>query len=386
MGTGTLILKSTVAAILSILVGIVFALLSSDAPYVNVDWRIKTLDFAFKGLSQVCGMNAGDRYGKTVFGTDWRPCFETMRPSARTGEWGGVRSLDLDIPYGVFTPVDAARSNALLPTLVLYHGGGWTISHYNDMEYDSLARQLSLDGGWLVVHPEYPLAPEHPFPSGLRASYNALAFVSSNAGVHPSLLQSDPSRIFVGGDSAGGNIAAVMALLARDGVDVDGLSAVSKIDVAHQLLVYPGLYPPGDHTSSEVLHAKAPILNRSIRDFFTKSYLGLNAGELKKDWRVSPLRAISHSGLPPATFVHAQFDPLRDEGIMYASKLRDANVKVVELDYEDVPHGFFTFLTLNIETTFRSIKEAADAVNKSLAVTTANAGTANKGINAGLKK
>ena len=376
MGAKTLVLKSVGVALLSVVVGLVVAFISSEPLYNTVDWRIKVLDYGATGLFRVCGMHAGPRAGKTIFGTNWRPCFELLRPSQSAGDWGGVSSTDVNVPYGsgtmkarVFTPIAAAAVSALLPTMVYYHGGGWTISHYNDMEYDSLCRQMALRGGWLVVHPEYPLAPENPFPHGLRASYNALAWVAHSG--HPSLSHSDPSRLLIGGDSAGGNLAAVLSLLCRDGVDVDGLPSAPRIALRHQLLVYPGLFPSLP-TASEQTHVKAPILASGIRAFFTSQYLGSDTSSLKTDWRVSPLLAKSFSMLPPATLVHAEFDLLRDEGAMYATKLREASVPVVELDFGNVPHGFYAFLSLGMETTMRSVNESVDEVNKALATTAEN--------------
>ena len=365
-------LKSVAVALISVVVGLVVALqLSGDPLYSNVDWRIKALDYGAKGLFHVCGMHAGPRAGKTIFGTDWRACFELLRPSQHVGEWGGVSSTDVDIPYGsgtmkarIFVPTAAV---GLLPTMVYFHGGGWTISHYNDREYDSLCRQMALLGGWLVVHPEYPLAPENPFPHGLRAAYNALAWVAHSG--HPSLSQFDPSRLLIGGDSAGGNLAAVLTLMCRDGVDVDGRPSNPRITLRHQLLVYPGLFPSSP-TMSDQTHATAPILASGIRAFFTWQYLGADALSLKTDWRVSPLLAESFAMLPPATFVHAEFDPLRDEGAMYARKLREASVPVVELDYGNMPHGFYAFLSLGMDATMRSIRESVDEVNKALLATT----------------
>ncbi len=156
-----------------------------------------------------------------------------------------------------------------------------------------------------------------------------------------------------------------MALMARDGVDADGNPVAQRIRIAHQLLVYPGLFP-AEPTKSDREHSRAPILASSLRYFFVSSYLGKQAAELKQDWRVSPFRALNHSRLPPATFIHAEFDPLRDEGAMYAQVLRDAQVDVVELDYAQVPHGFYAFLSLKLDATLRSITESVVAVNRAL--------------------
>ncbi len=156
-----------------------------------------------------------------------------------------------------------------------------------------------------------------------------------------------------------------MALMARDGVDADGNPVAQRIRIAHQLLVYPVLFP-SEPTKSDREHARAPILASGLRHFFVSSYLGKHAEKLKQDWRVSPFRAHNHSRLPPATLIHAEFDPLRDEGAMYAQMLRDAQVDVVELDYGQVPHGFYAFLSLKVDTTLRSVTESVAAVNRAL--------------------
>ena len=150
----------TSSLILLLSATIVAVLFSTDPAYATVDWRIKLLDIGAKALFSTCGMHDGAWSGKTLFGNPWRPCFERLRPSVKTGEWDGVRSVDVDIPYGdatmkarVFSPVSS--TTGLLPTMMFYHGGGFTISHYDDLEYDTLLRELTLQGNWIVIHPEY---------------------------------------------------------------------------------------------------------------------------------------------------------------------------------------------------------------------------------------
>jgi acetyl esterase len=121
-----------------------------------------------------------------------------------------------------------------LPVMLYFHGGGFTISHNNDSDYDETARRLAKLGGWIVVSAEYPLAPENPFPAALSHCHALASWVAFDALTHSALARADPERLLVGGDSAGGNLAAVVSMLARDGRDALGKVA-RKFKILHQV-------------------------------------------------------------------------------------------------------------------------------------------------------
>jgi len=210
-----------------------------------------------------------------------------------------------------------------LPALVYFHGGGWTIGDLDT--HDVLCRQLALGARCAVFSVDYRLAPEHPFPAGVDDCWAATRYVAENGG------RLNVRGIALGGDSAGGNLAAVVSLLARDA----GTPAI-----AFQLLIYPA----SDQrcaTPSHERNAQGYLLTRDAIKYFRGHYLPAERDWL--DWRASPLLAQSHAGLPPALVITAGYDPLRDEGSAYADKLRAAGVKVAYREYADMVHGFLLF-------------------------------------------
>jgi acetyl esterase len=210
------------------------------------------------------------------------------------------------------------------PALVFFHGGGWVIG---DLEsHDQVCRALANATPCIVVSVDYRLAPEHKFPAAAEDAIAATQWIATNA----ARLGIDAGRLGVGGDSAGGNLAAVVALGARDR---DGPR------LAFQLLVYPAADMRMDWPSAE-RHAQQLPLTRAAMDWFIAHYLRSAADEA--DWRASPLRASSLKGLPPALIVTAGFDPLCDEGEAYAKALRAAGVPVVHQLFEGQIHGFLT--------------------------------------------
>jgi acetyl esterase len=225
--------------------------------------------------------------------------------------------------------------------------------------HDRECRLLANGAGCLVVSVGYRLAPEHPFPAAVEDSFAALQWVGRNAAE----LGGDPRRIAVGGDSAGGNLSAVMTLLARD----QGGPAL-----CWQLLVYPVVDArASDHYRSRVQNAEAPFLPQATVDYFIAHYLGEAAGARgakgvgpsREDFRMSPLLADSHRGLPPTLVVTAEFDPLRDEGEAYARKLEAANVPVQLHRYDGMPHVFFQLSPL-LEAGKQLIDEASAALRE----------------------
>lgn len=228
-----------------------------------------------------------------------------------------------DIPLRVYSPAGEGPFGVW----VFYHGGGWVIGDLDT--HDRECRAICNGAGCIVVSVDYRLAPEHPFPAAPEDAYAALAWV----GEHAAELGGDPSRIAVGGDSAGGNLAAVVALLSRD----RGGPALR-----HQLLVYPATdMRPGDAYPSLVENAAGPFLEKATMDYFRGHYAAV-AGDV----RASPLLADSHAELPPALIITAEFDPLRDEGEAYAGRLRDGGVDVTLHRYESMPHIFFQLSSL----------------------------------------
>ena len=212
----------------------------------------------------------------------------------------------------------------VLPCLLYLHGGGWVLG---DLEsHDGICRRLANEGGCSVVAVDYRLAPEHPFPAAVEDSVAALAWVAANA----MALRIDPARIAVGGDSAGGNLAAVLAIMGRDGT---GPMPV------FQLLFYPAVDLAMTSDSYGLITEGVPLTAATMR-YFVEHY----APEAwqRQDWRASPLRAASLAGTPPALVVTTGHDPLCAEGRAYAQRLETEGVRVTALHLSDQVHGLLT--------------------------------------------
>ena len=236
-----------------------------------------------------------------------------------------VPGADNDVPVRVYTPADAVGGDA--PLLIWLHGGGWVIGDLDTT--DATARALANRSGAVVVSVDYRLAPEHTAPAALEDALAALTWSVENA----ELLGVNAAKVAVGGDSAGGNLAAALCLRVRDefGPDID-----------FQLLVYPVVDCTLSHPSIEE-NAEGYFLTKDAMVWFTGHYLG---GLDPKDPSVSPLYANTLAGLPPALVITAEFDPLRDEGEAYAAALRDAGVAVEAVRYEGQIHGFMGMAAL----------------------------------------
>ena len=209
-----------------------------------------------------------------------------------------------------------------LPALVFFHGGGWTIGDLDT--HDLLCRELADGARCAVFSVEYRLAPESPFPAAVDDCIAATDFVFRNA----ESLAVHPDRIAVGGDSAGGNLAAVVALHARD---------AGGPPLCFQLLIYPAT-DQNLETNSLRQNGEGYLLTRSLMEKFRSYYLPRPADYA--DWRASPALATSHAGLPPAFVLTAGYDPLLDEGRQYVELLARAGVEVAYRDYPDMIHGF----------------------------------------------
>jgi acetyl esterase len=209
-----------------------------------------------------------------------------------------------------------------LPALVFFHGGGWVIGDLDT--HDVLCRELSNGAGCAVFAIDYRLGPEHPFPAAVEDSIAAVRHFAQRAGDY----HVDAARIAVGGDSAGGNLAAVVAIAARD---------AGGPRLAFQLLIYPATDQRMRHPSHEA-NGAGYLLTRELIEYFRGHYLP--DGKHYEDWRASPLLAKDLSRLPPAYVLTAGFDPLVDEGKQYAGRLAAAGVEVEYRCVDDMVHGF----------------------------------------------
>ncbi len=235
-----------------------------------------------------------------------------------------VKSPDGDIPVRIYTP----QGRGPFPVLVFFHGGGWVVG---DLEtHDDSCRRLANGANCLVVSVEYRLAPEHKFPAGLKDCYAATQWVATDA-AH---FNGDPLRIAVGGASAGGNLAAVVAQMTRD----RGGPAL-----VFQLLIYPATDFRMNTVSSKE-NAEGYYLTTPDMIWFMNHYL--NTEEEKLNPLASPLLAPDLSGLPPALVITAEYDPLRDEGELYGQALKEAGVPVTVSRYNGMIHGFVSLASI----------------------------------------
>jgi len=263
-----------------------------------------------------------------------------------------VRALDIPGPAGplpsrLYTPHDQVADEAA-PLLVFYHGGGWVIG---DLDvYDGVCRLLAAASGCKVLSVDYRLAPEHPFPAPLEDAFAAFEWAVANA----EALGADPKRIGVGGDSAGGNMAAVVSRMAVEG---------GGAKPAMQLLFYP-VTDSAEDTRSRELFSEGFILTKADMEKFEAAYLppGVDAS----DQRISILKCPDLHGLPPAYVATAGFDPLRDEGEAYALRMRDCGVRVALRRHSSLIHTFVNQTAVN-RTALGAMLEAAGALRMGLA-------------------
>jgi acetyl esterase len=248
-----------------------------------------------------------------VFTPDERPDLTFVRDLAFEGPAG-------DVPVRIYHD-DPDRP---APVVVFYHGGGWTLGTLDSI--GGVCRELARRAGCVVVSVDYRLAPEHQFPAALDDAYAALEWAVANA----EAFGGDPDRVSVAGTSAGGNLAAAVALRARD---FDGLN------IAHQALLYPMTDHDTDRDSYRE-HGDGPLLTRADVEWFWDHYCR-SPVDTEHPY-ASVLRARDHGNLPEATVVTAGHDPLRDEGRVYANELATAGTPVEHLHYPSMAHGFLS--------------------------------------------
>lgn len=231
-----------------------------------------------------------------------------------------IEGRDGPIKVRIYTP--EALETAPRPLVVEFHGGGWAVGDLSTADW--IASTIARDLDAIVVSVDYRLSPTHPFPAGLHDCYDALAWAASNM----EMLGARAKRLGVMGESAGGNLAAAVTLMARE-------QGGPVID--HQVLLYPAT-DLRNSTRSRRQNMKGPVLVGNALDAFEESYAG--KGDPTNDWRLSPLRARDKENLPPALVQIASYDPLYDDGVAYAEALRDAGVPTRLTAYTAMPHGY----------------------------------------------
>ncbi|MBK9520755.1 MAG: alpha/beta hydrolase [Rhodocyclaceae bacterium] len=245
------------------------------------------------------------------------------------------------IPVRIYQPTDMPAAK---PVIVYFHGGGWVVGDLDS--HDNLCRSLAVKTNAIVVAVDYRLAPEHRFPAAVDDAYAAVLWVAANSRI----LGADPAKMVVAGDSAGGNLAAVVAQLSRD---------LGGPRLRAQVLLYPAVDLSRLDRQSTTDFASGLFLTRERMRWFIDLYVPDKAARFSP--KVSPLLAASYQGVAPAIVVTAKFDPLRDEGEEYADALRNAGVPVHLRRFEGMIHGF-----MSMDRWFPEAGEATNWVSEQL--------------------
>jgi acetyl esterase len=274
--------------------------------------------------------------GKPFHQMEVAPCragYKTFQVSLPQSQQKLARVEDRLVPgtaASVRSRIYTPHGSGPFPVMVYFHGGGWVVG---DIEtHDKICREISGRVGTITVSVDYRLAPEHKFPAAVDDAFELTMWAHKNAHA----LNGDPARLAVGGDSAGGNLAAVVARRVRD---------ANQAKLAAQLLAYPATRLDGHVTQSMIDNATGYRLERADMEWFRSHYLNAESDGQNPD--ASPLLAADLSNLPPALILTCEFDPLRDEGEDYAHALKAAGVPVTLKRYEGTIHGalnFFTFM------------------------------------------
>ena len=255
------------------------------------------------------------------------------------------------IPIRVYTPREI-RPGEKLPVLLWFHGGGFVIGSIDT--HDSVCRMLANQADCIVVSADYRLAPECKFPAAVEDCEAALKWVA----LHAVEFGADPQAIAIGGDSAGANLATVVAILARD---------AGHPKITFQLLIYPCAAPEPE-TPSHYKFAEGYVLSRNTITWFFRLYQRSRADS--NDFRFAPLIADDLANLPPALVLVAGYDPLRDEGVDYAKRLIEAGNRVRLVNYEGMIHGFI-LMGGAVDAAKRAVAESAQALREAFAATRA---------------
>lgn len=239
-----------------------------------------------------------------------------------------VRDISCPGPHGeiglrCYRPI-GAQPGQVLPLLIYFHGGGWLLGGLDS--HDTTCRHFANAARCAVISVDYRMAPEHKFPAAVDDSVAATRWIVAQG----ASLGIDAARVAVGGDSAGGNLAAVLALMARDGA----LPAL-----CFQVLIYPATDMAMTTVSSQTITQPVPLTSKTMK-WFIDHYL--RGPDDVVDWRASPARAADLSGTAPALVLTCSCDPLRDEGIAYARRLEREGVRVTHLHFSDQIHGFMS--------------------------------------------
>ncbi len=245
-----------------------------------------------------------------------------------------------EIAVRLYTP----EKKGILPVFIYYHGGGWVLGDLDVV--DAPMRKIANRAGCLVASVDYRMAPEHKFPTALEDCYQATCWIKENA----ESLNGDPDRIAIGGDSAGGNMAAVISQRARKS---------GHLKIVSQILIYPATQIDANSQSYRD-YGEGYFLGTTDMDWFMSHYIP--AGENRANIMLSPLLADDLSGLPPALVITAEYDPLRDEGEAYAQRLKEAGVAVESTRYEGMMHGFF-WMSGIMDKGKMAIEQVSDALS-----------------------
>jgi acetyl esterase len=256
------------------------------------------------------------------------------------------------VPVRVYRP----RQETPAPAFIYFHGGGWVLGGLDS--HDHICRSLANAVPCTVFSVDYRLAPEHKFPAAVDDAFAATAWIAD----HAEELKIDPARIAVGGDSAGGNLATVVAHLAREH---------SGPHLVYQLLIYPATDMRMSSPSIEE-NAEAPVLNKAVMQWFVNHYL--NDAADYANALASPLLATDLSGLPPAFIITAECDPLRDEGEAYGELLEKEGVPVEVRRYAGMPHGFFS-MAGGLDTARRAVADAVQRLQSAMVNSGPGSGT-----------
>ncbi|GAA1000521.1 alpha/beta hydrolase [Subtercola frigoramans] len=286
-----------------------------------------------------------------------RMLFGSRQPGTTVEDWSVPSLNGHTIPVRIYRPrasgdTSAGLPPAPLPVVIYLHGGGWTLFGGLDM-CDWLPSRVAARLGAVVVAVDYRLAPEHPFPAAVDDCYAALEWVSAN----DVELGVDPNRLAVIGDSAGGNLSAVLTLLARDR---------SGPPIAAQGLIYPVTDTTLDDESMRE-NSDKPVLHRDDMAAFFDYYLGSDeSAPERSDIRVAPLRAVSFAGLPPTLVQVGEHDVLRDQGVAYARGFQQAETYVELITYPGAPHGWVTYPLIMRSTADRATDDLVKFLSRFL--------------------